>query len=190
MSPPSWPRLSPRLILLDCHKAPGLSQCLLQQTPTGSPFYTWEWGVSVCLFSVRLPSLSFHHCCDFTHGNGVCQCLSFPSVSPHSPSTTVLRSVSASPWLPCKTSRCITTIFLDPIYLHQYTIFVFSLSDLLQIGPRFIQLIRTENSKVMHIWIGDAKEPKEKPKLGRLTDGLSFQHVSLPTNKSARRKSH
>ena len=25
-------------------------------------FYTWEWGVSVSLFPVRLPPLSFHHC--------------------------------------------------------------------------------------------------------------------------------
>ena len=86
----------------------------------------------------------------------------FTSPSPFSPppSSIILFSMSASPLLLCEQ---IHRYHLSRVYIYAliYNI-CFSLSDLLQIGPRFIQLIRTENSKVMHIWIGDAKEPMEK----------------------------
>ena len=76
-----------------------LSSCVLQQLPTSCLFYTWQ-----CIY--LRPTLPVH------------PTLPFPTLCPHICSLCLCL-------YSCLGNRFICIIFLDSIYIHEYTIFVF-----------------------------------------------------------------
>ena len=103
--------LPPHPILRGCHRASDGAPCVLQQSPAG-----YLSHMVMCMFNAT-PSIP---------------------LPPYSVSMSLF-SVSASLLLPC--NRFISTIFLDSIYRHLYTVFVllfltyFTLYKRLQVHP-------------------------------------------------------
>ena len=141
MSPPSW--APPHPTPLGQHRASGWASCAIQKLPT-SYFY-------------------------FTHDNVYVSVRLSPFISP-SPSPLCSQVHSLHLYLySYPANRFISTISLDPIYMHQYTMFVFLfLTSSCVTGSRFIHLkitLEYNNLYIYHMmvwkssrWRGDCRE--------------------------------